>query len=293
MSEDQAQTIETVTIVGVGLIGGSFALALRQAGFRGRILGVSSPATLERALDLGVIDAGVGLEAGAEEADLVYLSAPIGKILEHMEVVARHVRAGAVVTDAGSTKSVIVQRAAQLFVDPQQFLGGHPMAGKESRGVGVASSDLFERRAYVLTPLLKNSTLSGTGRAFLGWLEKIGARVLFLDAEAHDRAVAFSSHLPQLASTALAAVVADAASHTEKPHPVEVAGSGLMDMTRLALSSYEVWRDILATNQVSIEAALDAYIGLLQQLRADLISSATSGVFDAGAASARAARQID
>jgi len=291
MSEDQA--IETVTIVGVGLIGGSFALALRQAGFGGRILGVSSPATLERALDLGVIDAGVGLEAGAAQADLVYLSAPIGKILEHMEVVARHVRAGALVTDAGSTKSVIVRKASQLFADQQQFLGGHPMAGKESRGVGVASGELFQRRAYVLTPVLKNPTLSQTGAEFVRWLKKIGARVLFLDAESHDRAVAFSSHLPQLASTALAAVVANAGSHTEERHPMEVSGSGLMDMTRLAMSSYDVWRDILTTNQGPIEAALDAYIGLLQQVRHDLISSATSGIFEAGAASARAVRRID
>ncbi|HSV13378.1 MAG TPA: prephenate dehydrogenase/arogenate dehydrogenase family protein, partial [Tepidisphaeraceae bacterium] len=135
--------MNTVAIAGVGLIGGSFALALRKAGFQGTIIGVSSPATVQKALSLGVIDEAMPLAEAVSAADLVYLAQPISQILETLDVLDTD----ALVTDAGSTKAVICDRARRL----KRFVGGHPMAGKESRGVEHADADLFRGRPYVLT----------------------------------------------------------------------------------------------------------------------------------------------
>ncbi len=254
--------METVAIFGVGLIGGSFGLALRAAGFTGEILGVSSPNTLAKATELRAIDAGVTADEACRRADLLYLSQPIGRIMDTL----RHLKpkATALITDAGSTKNQIVA-AAHRYVETGQFLGGHPMAGKETRGVESADARLFNGRPYVLTPGDPSEMESPAARDFLSWLDKFGARTLILGAEEHDYLVAYSSHLPQLASTALAAMISESA-----PDAIPVAGPGLVDATRLALSSYDLWRDILATNPEPIEEALNAMIGKLEHLRDNL-----------------------
>lgn len=256
--------MQVVAIVGVGLIGGSFALALRKAGFPGRILGVSSPATVEEALRRGIIDEAAPLEEAARASDLIYLSQPIRRILETIARLEGVVRPEALLTDAGSTKAEIC-RAAERHLRGARFLGGHPMAGKESRGVAEAEADLFQGRTYVLTPARREDLDWPQAVELLGWIRRIGARPVFAGAEEHDRLVAFSSHLPQLASTALAALLA-ARDRPERLH--ELAGPGLRDMTRLALSSFEIWRDILETNSEAVRAALDAYIRQLETVRA-------------------------
>ncbi len=248
-----------VAIVGVGLIGGSFGLALRKAGYPGSIVGVSSQRSLDQALERGAIDGGVTLEEAAATADLIFLSQPIFGILETMRQLGPMVRRDTLVTDAGSTKQVIAEEAARSLAGCT-FLGGHPMAGKELRGAAAADAELFRGRPWVLT----GEPDHPTARVFRKWLRLFGAREIILDAAQHDRLVGWSSHLPQLASTALAAVL-----HDQAPDAAQVAGPGLMDMTRLAMSSYELWGDILQTNAPAIGAALDAYIGKLQALRAD------------------------
>jgi prephenate dehydrogenase len=256
--------VKTVAIVGVGLIGGSFALALRKAGFSGKIIGVSSPATVEKALSLGVIDQSMTLPEAAAAADLVYLSQPISQILNTLDVLQTE----ALVTDAGSTKAAICERGRRL----KRFVGGHPMAGKESRGVEHADADLFRGRPYVLTarePRLES------------WIERFGARLVLLEPAEHDRQVAFVSHLPQLLSTTLAAVLAG---------KEQVAGPAAADLTRLALSPYDIWRDIIATNAEPIEAALGAFIARLEEVRAQLRSSQLESLFSRASASARALR---
>jgi len=258
--------METVAIVGVGLIGGSFGLALKKAGFRGAILGVSSEATIRAALGRGAIDRGATLEDAARQADLLYLAQPIGRILDTLHHLDPLVRPQALITDAGSTKHAIVTEARKL-VRRCQFLGGHPLAGKETRGVAEAEADLFRGRTYVLTPGSPDELQTAAARAFIEWLERIGAKPVVLGAAEHDRLVSFTSHLPQLASTALAATVAD---NLIASADLQVAGPGLIDSTRLALSAYELWRDILATNTESIEQALTAYINELELLRENL-----------------------
>lgn len=257
--------MQTVAVVGVGLIGGSFALALKDAGFDGRILGVSSPATIAAALQTGAIDEAAPLQQAAQRADLVYLAQPISQILNTIAALNPWVRPGALVTDAGSTKTAIVNRAREALTRCQ-FLGGHPLAGKESRGVESADAALFRGRTYVLTPQSDEDLITASARAFTGWLERIGAQLLVTTAEHHDEVVAYTSHLPQLASTALASCVAGLFPE-ELP---QVWGPGLVDSTRLALSAFEIWGDILDTNRNGVDAALGRYIKELQRLR-DLV----------------------
>jgi prephenate dehydrogenase len=272
--------MKQVAIVGVGLIGGSFALALRRSGFNGRISGVSSPATIERAMQMGVVDTGGTLAEACADADLIYLAQPISAILDTIRKLRGIAKPDALVTDAGSTKHRIVT-AAQEHLSGTRFLGGHPMAGKETRGVAGADAELFRGRPYVLCP-------SGVAadESFVELLKRIGARVEICGAEEHDRLVAFSSHLAQLASTALAATIQETS-----PESIRVAGPGLVDATRLALSNYDLWRDILATNSLAITEALTAYIGKLEHLRENLRSRELQREFEAGANLARALRE--
>jgi len=277
--------MQTVAIAGVGLIGGSFGLALKKAGFAGTILGVSSPATLRVALERGAIDEGVPLADAAARADLIYLAQPIGRIIDTLRHVDALVRPGTLITDAGSTKSAIVS-AARQHIRHAVFLGGHPMAGKEKRGVAEADADLFRGRTYVLTPDDPRALEAPAAQEFVEWIRRIGALPLTMHAVEHDRVVSFTSHLPQLAATALAATVAEQAGDH-----LAVAGPGLTDTTRLALSSFELWRDILATNSGPIAQALTAYIGKLEHLRDNLRTREIEGEFEIAAALAATLRK--
>lgn len=267
--------ISTVTIVGTGLIGASFGLALRRAGFGGRILGVSSPAALGDALARGAVDEAAPLESAVAAADLVYLAQPIRRIIETIGRIVPWVREGALVTDAGSTKSEIVEAGRAL--QHARFLGGHPMAGKEKRGAAAADAGLFDDRTYILTPSRAADLETPATAEFLDWVRRIGAVPLVLGPEEHDRVVAFTSHLPQLLSTVLAATLA---ANLDRPEHLRAAGPGLADMTRIAGSSYELWRDILATNAPAVDAALDACLERLKALRAGLNTDTTRAVFE-------------
>lgn len=280
--------MQTVAIVGVGLIGGSFALALRQAGFGGRILGVSSERTADKALALGVIDEALALGEAAARSDLVYLSQPILGILETIPALDEAVRPESLVTDAGSTKALIVS-AANEKLTRAQFLGGHPMAGKESRGVEAAEAGLFRNRTYVLTPREAAELETPAAVEFRSWIERIGARVLVLSPERHDEVVALASHLPQLASTALAATLAGCPGSDELR---KAAGPGVRDTTRLALSPFEIWSDILATNTGHIREALSAYIERLERIREELPTGAIEEEFSSAGRFAAALREI-
>ncbi|MCX6635068.1 MAG: prephenate dehydrogenase [Acidobacteria bacterium] len=278
--------MRTVAIAGVGLIGGSFALALRRAGFDGRVLGVSSERTIREALSLGVIDEGVPLAEAAARADLIYLSQPIARILETIPALGPLLRPGCLVTDAGSTKRRIVEEFSRSL--PRgQFLGGHPMAGKETRGVAAAEAALFEGRTYVLTPVDEAQLETPAACEFRIWLDRIGAVTLVMDASVHDRTVALTSHLPQLASTALAAMLASRLEENLR----RAAGPGLVDMTRLAMSPYDVWRDILETNSGPVGEALEAYMETLEALRGDLTAFAMEDRFAGAGAFAAALRR--
>src|SRR5439155_12294074 len=258
---------------------GSYGLALKKAGFGGEILGVSSDAAIAEGVRRGAIDRGLPLADAARTAGLIYLAQPIGRIMDTLRRVDDLAREGALITDAGSTKSAIVSLARNV-IRRCQFLGGHPLAGKEKRGASEADADLFAGRTWVLTPTREQDMETPRVREFVAWLERIGAKTLVMGPDQHDLVVSFTSHLPQLASTALAATVAE---NLESPEDLEVAGPGLSDTTRLAGSPYEIWRDILATNTDSIDRALAAYIAKLEHMRENLRTRQMQEQFDAGA----------
>jgi prephenate dehydrogenase len=270
--------MQSVAIVGTGLIGASFGLALRRAGFQGAITGVSSAPVLAEAVRLGAVDRGAPLAEAVGAADLVFLSQTIGRILDTIRKLDPLVRPGALVTDAGSTKLEISDAALESLTRCQ-FLGGHPMAGKELRGAAAADPALFEGCTWVLTPTERRELETGPAIEFVSWIRRMGAHPVTMSAEEHDNVVSFTSHLAQLASTAIAATVADCVA----PENLRVAGSGLRDMTRLALGSYELWRDILATNTEPIDRALEAYIQKLEHIRENLRTRQTQVEFGRGA----------
>ena len=258
--------MKTLAIVGTGLMGASFGLAVRKAGFAGPILGVSSERALADAQAVGAIDRGASLAEAAAEADLIFLAQPIGRILDTLRHLDPLVRPDALITDAGSTKCQIADLALQV-ITRCQFLGGHPMAGKEQRGARAADADLYQGCTWVLTPEEPAAMESDQARDLVAWIRRIGGHPLVLDPEEHDRVVALTSHLAQLASTALASTVAE---YLQPADRLAVAGPGLRDMTRLSLSSYDLWRDILATNSEAIEQAIGRYIQKLEYLRDNL-----------------------
>ncbi len=277
-------SFQTVTVVGVGLIGGSFGLALKRAGFPGRILGVSSPATIEKALERGAIDAGASFAEGIGDADLVYLAQPILRILDQLPDIGRIVKPGALVTDAGSTKAAICAKGDQTLGPGALFIGGHPMAGKEGRGVEIADADLFDDAAYILTPSEEGARDARYEELF-ELIKSIGARPRRMDPREHDRVVGSTSHLPQIIASALAASVVEQVGSGDD---VAVAGGGLRDMTRLAESSFEMWEGIFGTNREAILAAIDAYLSELIHFREKLDESTLEKCFERAQAARRA-----
>jgi prephenate dehydrogenase len=282
-----AHLIQRVTILGTGLIGGSFALALKKYTTDIRIAGWDRADALREARSRQVIDdAHHGdLAPALRGADLVYIALPIGATLDLLPDIARFAPGHALVTDACSTKFRIVQAAGEHFAEGPLFLGGHPMAGKEVSGVGNADADLFRGNTYALTTdLLRNPNADDDSRdprisAFVKILEKVGARPSWLGAEQHDDAVGLASHLPQLAAVALATFLYDRLD--EKGLPITLAGPGLRDSLRLAGSPYSTWRDIILTNKEMLSAALDMFARRLDDIREKLGSRELEADFDA------------
>ncbi len=274
--------ISRVTILGTGLIGGSFALALRKYTTDMRISGWDRADTVREAQSRGAIDEVFfgGLAPSLQNSDLIYIALPIAATLDLLPEIARHAPSHALITDACSTKVRITQAAAGLF--PGQggplFLGGHPMAGRELSGIAHADADLFRGNTYALigaSPAQNEPRIS----AFVKILEKIGARPFWLGEMQHDYAVGLASHLPQLAAVALASFLYDRLD--ENGLPITLAGPGLRDTLRLAGSPYSTWRDIVLTNQEVLSAALDLLARRLDDLRERLASRELEADFDA------------
>jgi prephenate dehydrogenase len=258
-----------ICVVGCGLIGGSFALAVRRAGFSGRITACGGSRSSRLAVERGVVDAvEESFDRGEVcEADLIYLAAPIGGIIDFLRRSSGRIRSGATVTDAGSTKVEICRVAARSLPADVTFIGGHPMAGGENTGVQYARADLFDQATYALM------VGQGIGEAefgrFRALVESIGARVLLTRPESHDAAVALISHLPQLVASALASLLGPErdVEIADRALARALAAAGWRDMTRLAGSSWGVWRDICLTNQPNVSNALGALISELQSLK--------------------------
>jgi prephenate dehydrogenase len=279
--------IRRVTILGTGLIGGSFALALRKNLTDISFSGWDRPEVVREKEVRNAFDETFSGSLGPAlaKADLIYIALPIAVTLDLFSEIARHAPASALVTDACSTKLRVMEESGPLFSGNSSalFLGGHPMAGKELSGIAAADAELFQGHTYALiaegeaiaTPTASEPRIA----AFVKILEKIGAQPLWIGARQHDYAVALASHLPQLAAVALASFLYDRLDETGLP--ITLAGPGLRDSLRLAGSPYSMWRDIVLTNKELLSASLDLFARRLDDLRERLGSRDLEADFDA------------
>jgi prephenate dehydrogenase len=270
-----------VTIIGTGLIGGSLGLALKKRQLAGRIVGCDRAPVLERAQDCGAIEAGTTDPADAVRgSDLVVLATPVIAILDLIGRLGPMLPAKTLVTDVGSTKVEVVQRAAKSFGRNagQRFLAGHPMAGKENAGVEFADADLFEGAAWLFTPLPRQNVHAGQCGEFIHCAEKMGAKIAVVDSAEHDRFCAWISHLPQMISTALAATLVD--EFGPDAPVLDIGGRALREMTRISGSPYSMWRDIAITNRKNLSDALQKLEQRLAHIRENLDSKQLAVEFE-------------
>jgi len=257
-----------VTIIGVGLIGGSLAKVLKAKNLAGRITGAGrSRETLEQALRLGVIDSmGQGSIHAVEKADLVVLASPVGAFENIVLEIGPHLKAGAILTDVGSVKGALIKIIENAIPPNTHYVPAHPIAGREKTGVAEATDTLFERRRCIITPTAR------TDRAALAAVRELwvaaGADVSIMDAELHDKIFAAVSHLPHVAAFAMMSAVAELNTGTEDY--LQFSGAGFRDFTRIAASSPEMWRDICLMNKSNLVEMIDRYLHSLNQLKRDI-----------------------
>lgn len=270
--------VPVLAVVGTGLIGGSFAAALRRVGQVGRVLGVGrQPASLARARELGLIDEVADLKQAAAQADLIFLATPLGAMSEILRTLAPLLRSGTLLTDAGSTKSDVARLARDILGDRHaQFIPGHPIAGSEMTGPEAADPLLYHGRKVVLTPF--EATPGMVQHRLIRIWEACGARVLLMDPAAHDQALACVSHLPHFLS---AAYMGQVIGSEDADTRLNLAGTGFRDFTRIAAGSPEVWRDIFFSNRAAVLREIDSFERVLEVWRAALEDDAHPGALEA------------
>jgi len=251
--------IQRLTIIGVGLLGGSIGLASRRRISDVKIMGCGHrEASLERAQDVGAIDEWTLDPADAvRDADLVVVCTPVGQVGPWLAKIADHLKPGAIVTDVGSTKSAIVTAGERVIRRPAFFVGSHPMAGSEKRGVEVARAELFEGATCVVTRT--DATDEAAATIVEDFWDTLGARVVRHTPAEHDRLVALVSHVPHAVAGALMGIQTDAS--------LDLHGRGLLDTTRVAGGDADLWRDILIDNSANVIDGIDAVVAQLMQLR--------------------------
>jgi prephenate dehydrogenase len=262
--------LANVAIVGVGLIGGSIGLALRQRNLVDNVIGIGRrQVSLRIARRVGAIThTTIDIAKGVAQADLVIICTPVGHIAEHALEAARHCPEGTLITDAGSTKERIVAGLDNQLPRGCRFLGGHPIAGGEKTGANYAKAELFDGRVTVLTPT-KNTRAEDYDLLESFW-QGMGSVVVQMSAEEHDRALAVTSHLPHMAAASLASTVPE--------NYFRFAGSGLLDSARLASGDPELWRQILQQNRENVLKALEQFGGQLQALHTAIRSGDEAGI---------------
>jgi prephenate dehydrogenase len=264
-----------ITIIGVGLIGGSLGLALKKNRPNFRIVGIDKQEIIEKAITRGAIDEGtVNLEEGIKEADIVILATPVKTILDLLSQINPFLKKESLVTDTGSTKKEIVKRANKTLSKDIHFIGGHPMVGSEKYGIDSADPHLFKDKTYILTPTNK-SNLVALEKTF-SIIRMIGSKKLILDPLDHDRMVGAVSHLPQILAVSLTNTINMLAQEENNNNYFKVIGGGFKDMTRIASSPYKIWEDICKTNQENILKMIQKFRNYLGVLEGKLINDPSS-----------------
>jgi prephenate dehydrogenase len=275
--------IRQITIIGTGLMGGSFGLALKRHQFAGRIIGCDRSPVLERARAKAAVDDGhTNPVEAVRGSQIIVLATPVGGIIDLIKRLGPGLPSKTLLTDVGGTKVEVLEQAKTVFRQHTgtRFLGGHPMAGKEQSGVEFADPDLFQDAAWFVTPVPGQKIYDGLSGEYLDWVEKIGARIASTDAKEHDQLCAWISHLPQMISTALAAALVD--EYGEDAPLLEAGGRALREMTRISSSPYSMWRDIALTNKTNIRAALLTLEQHLAHIRENLDTRELAMEFERG-----------
>jgi len=281
VTEKREVLFETIGVIGVGLIGGSIGMAAKRRGLVRRVIGIGrNVQRLQRAKDLAAIDEfTLDMQAGVSGCDLVVVCTPVRSVVPIISQVAPALREGAIVTDVGSTKSEICRGAEKVIPPGRHFVGGHPMAGSEASGVDSAAPYLFLGATYVITPT--ESTNLGALRRVVDFAQGLGAEVALMKPEEHDRSAAVISHIPHILAAAILDLAAKEQSQSGKVFQL-VAGS-FRDLTRVASSPAELWRDICLSNREAICELLESYRTLLAAAR-DAIAAgdeaAVEGMFE-------------
>ncbi len=263
MKEESDFSFSKVSIIGVGLIGGSLGLALKEKKPNFKIIGIDKQEIIEKAIFRGAIDEGTtNLEEGIKEADVVILATPVKTILDLLPKINPFLKKECLVTDTGSTKTQIVKRANKVLSKDIHFIGGHPMAGSEKYGINSADPHLFLDKTYILTPTNK-SNLVVLEKTF-SIIRMIGAKRLILDPLDHDRIVGAVSHLPQIMAVSLINMINILTEEEDNNNYFKSIGEGFKDMTRIASSPYKIWEDIYKTNQENILEMIQEFRNYLE-----------------------------
>jgi len=263
---EEESDFKKITIIGVGLIGGSFALALKEKNPNFKIVGIDKQEIIEKAIARSAIDEGtVNLEEGIKEADMVIIATPVKTIIDLLSKIDPFLKKGCLVTDTGSTKAKIVETANQVLSPDVHFIGGHPMAGSEKYGIDSANSHLFQEKTYILTPDKKSNLINM--KKIFSLIKMINANILILDPLEHDKIVSAVSHLPQIIAVSLINAIGELALQGNNNNYFKAVGEGFKDMTRIASSPYKIWEDICETNQENIVKMIQEfrnYLGVIE-----------------------------
>jgi len=266
---EEESDFKKITIIGVGLIGGSLGLALKEKNPNFKITGIDKQEIIVKAIARGAIDEGrVNLEEGIKEADIVIIATPVKTILNILTQINPFLKKGCLVTDTGSTKQQIVQKANEVLSKEIFFVGGHPMAGSEKYGIESADPYLFHNKNYILTPVHKSNL--GALEKISSLLKVVGAKKLILDSLEHDRIVSAVSHLPQIIAVSLINAIGELALRGNNNNYFKAVGEGFKDMTRIASSSYKMWEDICDTNQENILEMIKEFKNYLEVIEEKL-----------------------
>ncbi|MHC2994783.1 MAG: prephenate dehydrogenase [Candidatus Atribacteria bacterium] len=268
---DEESDFKKINIIGVGLIGGSLGLALKEKKPNFKIVGVDKQEVIKKAITRGAIDEGTdNLKEGIKEADVVIIATPVKTILDLLSQISPFLKKRCLVTDTGSTKAKIVKTANQVLPQNIHFIGGHPMAGSEKYGIEEADPHLFQGKTYILTPTNK-SNLMAIKKIFL-LIKMIGAKRLILDPLDHDRILGAVSHLPQIMAVSLINTISILTKEENNNNYFKAIGGGFKDMTRIALSPCKIWEDICDTNKETILEMIQKFKQYLNLIEDKLIN---------------------
>ena len=267
-----------MTVIGVGLMGGSLALVAKRKKIVGKVIGYDRRRwSLQKAAAIGVIDCYLlKLPKAVQDSDLIVLATPVGTFERICQAIAPHLKEGAIVTDVGSVKGALVDKMEALMPDHASFVGGHPIAGLEKSGVEATKEDMFEGNLCIVTPTARTQT-KALSKISAFW-KKVGARVVEMEPLRHDLVMAAVSHLPHLAAYAMV----EALNHPRiaSLNPVQFSGGGLRDFTRIAESSTEMWRDIFLINRDKLLEMIDIYQETLEKIKKEMIAKDGVGLLE-------------